>query len=108
MPKKNRLSLEVSVNGRRRALAVLPGKGVVQAWVVAERVDSPDRVAVHLTALDTALAGTDTFSRWSVGRLRVGDSVEIRALTTQNRGDRPVKVTRHKLPTKREEKRNPL
>lgn len=105
MPKKNRLSLELSVNGKRRTLAVLPGKGVVQAWVVAERLDSPERVTLQLSALDTRVAGTDTFSRWRVARLRVGDSVEIRVLTTQSRGDPPVKVTRHKLPAKRDGKR---
>src|SRR5882762_10188991 len=105
MPKKNRLSLEVSVNGDRRTLAVLPGKGVVQSWVVAERLGAPDRVTLHLTALDTTVAGTDTFSRWRKVKLRAGDSVEIRVLTTQSRGDPPVKVTRHKLPAPRSARR---
>ena len=53
MRTKARLALEVVVNGKRRTLAVLRGKGVVQAWIVAERLDVPDRVTLQLTALDT-------------------------------------------------------
>src|SRR5437868_4316236 len=72
MRTKARLALEVVVNGKRRTLAVLRGKGVVQAWIVAERLDVPDRVTLQLTALDTTDPGTDTFSRWRKVKLPVG------------------------------------
>jgi len=109
MRQKVRLSLETTVNGKRQTLAVLPGKGVVQAWVVAERLDSPDRVTLQLSALDSRVAGTDTLSRWRVAKLRVGDSVEIRVLSSSmSQGYPPAKVTRHELPAKRERKRKVL
>jgi len=108
MCQKVRLSLETTVNGKRQTLA-LPGKGVVQAWVVAERLDSPDRVTLQLSALDSRVAGTDTLSRWRVAKLRVGDSVEIRVLSSSmSQGYPPAKVTRHELPAKRERKRKVL
>src|SRR4051812_14364493 len=108
MRTKARLALEVGVNGKRRTLAVLRGKGVVQAWIAAERLDVPDRVTLQLTALDTTNPGTDTFSRWRKVKLPVGSSVEIRALTTNTRGDPPANVVRHKLPPRRKGKRQRL